>query len=295
MCSSDLTELSEMEAEGGTEADLRARQKAAEKDLTFTREQYEQELDVLDRAWEEFKSLFSRQIIEDEMLWRELEDRWGDYFDGGMGADALAQLIDRIDFDKEEITLRSMIDPPEGERPLSVQRRQKAIKRLKIVAAFNRRDEHGRRVNEPRAMILDAVPVIPPDLRPMVQLDGGRFATSDLNDLYRRVINRNNRLKRLLDLGAPRIIVNNEKRMLQEAVDALFDNGRRGRPVTGPGNRALKSLSDMLKGKQGRFRQNLLGKRVDYSGRSVIVSGPTMKFHQCGLPKLMAQIGRAHV
>ena len=282
------TELSEMEAEGGTEADLRARQKAAEKDLTFTREQYEQELDVLDRAWEEFKSLFSRQIIEDEMLWRELEDRWGDYFNGGMGADALAQLIDRIDFDKEEITLRSMIDPPEGERPLSVQRRQKSIKRLKIVAAFNRRDEHGRRVNEPRAMILDAVPVIPPDLRPMVQLDGGRFATSDLNDLYRRVINRNNRLKRLLDLGAPRIIVNNEKRMLQEAVDALFDNGRRGRPVTGPGNRALKSLSDMLKGKQGRFRQNLLGKRVDYSGRSVIVSGPTMKFHQCGLPKLMA-------
>ena len=137
-------------------------------------------------------------------------------------------------------------------------------------------------------MILDVVPVIPPELRPMVQLDGGRFATSDLNDLYRRVINRNNRLKRLLDLGAPEIIVNNEKRMLQEAVDALFDNGRRGRPVTGPGNRPLKSLSDMLKGKQGRFRQNLLGKRVDYSGRSVIVVGPTLKLHQCGLPKLMA-------
>ena len=137
-------------------------------------------------------------------------------------------------------------------------------------------------------MILDVVPVIPPELRPMVQLDGGRFATSDLNDLYRRVINRNNRLKRLLDLGAPEIIVNNEKRMLQEAVDALFDNGRRGRPVTGPGNRALKSLSDMLKGKQGRFRQNLLGKRVDYSGRSVIVSGPSLQLHQCGLPKLMA-------
>jgi DNA-directed RNA polymerase subunit beta' len=137
-------------------------------------------------------------------------------------------------------------------------------------------------------MVLDCVPVIPPDLRPMVQLDGGRFATSDLNDLYRRVINRNNRLKRLLDLGAPEIIVNNEKRMLQEAVDALFDNGRRGRPVTGPGNRPLKSLSDMLKGKQGRFRQNLLGKRVDYSGRSVIVSGPSLKLHQCGLPKLMA-------
>ncbi len=169
-----------------------------------------------------------------------------------------------------------------------MQRKQKAIKRLKIVAAFNKRDANGKRMNDPRAMILDAVPVIPPDLRPMVQLDGGRFATSDLNDLYRRVINRNNRLKRLLDLGAPEIIVNNEKRMLQEAVDALFDNGRRGRPVTGPGNRPLKSLSDMLKGKQGRFRQNLLGKRVDYSGRSVIVVGPTLKLHQCGLPKLMA-------
>ena len=182
----------------------------------------------------------------------------------------------------------SQIDPPEGQKPLSAQRKQKAIKRLKIVSAFNRRDDHGRRVNDPLAMILDVVPVIPPELRPMVQLDGGRFATSDLNDLYRRVINRNNRLKRLLDLGAPEIIVNNEKRMLQEAVDALFDNGRRGRPVTGPGNRPLKSLSDMLKGKQGRFRQNLLGKRVDYSGRSVIVVGPTLKLHQCGLPKLMA-------
>ena len=181
-----------------------------------------------------------------------------------------------------------MIDAADGRRPLSAQRRQKAIKRLKIVSAFNRRDDHGRRINDPRAMILGVVPVIPPDLRPMVQLDGGRFATSDLNDLYRRVINRNNRLKRLLDLGAPEIIINNEKRMLQEAVDALFDNGRRGRPVTGPGNRPLKSLSDMLKGKQGRFRQNLLGKRVDYSGRSVIVIGPTLQLHQCGLPKLMA-------
>ena len=222
------------------------------------------------------------------MLWRELRDRYGEYFEGGMGADALKQLIDRLDLDEEEIKLRTAIDPPDGQRPLSAQRKQKAIKRLKIVSAFNRRDDHGRRVNDPRAMILDVVPVIPPELRPMVQLDGGRFATSDLNDLYRRVINRNNRLKRLLDLGAPEIIVNNEKRMLQEAVDALFDNGRRGRPVTGPGNRPLKSLSDMLKGKQGRFRQNLLGKRVDYSGRSVIVVGPTLKLHQCGLPKLMA-------
>ncbi len=180
------------------------------------------------------------------------------------------------------------ISVSEPRRPLSQQRGQKAVKRLKILSAFNRRDEHGRLVNDPRAMILDSVPVIPPELRPMVQLDGGRFATSDLNDLYRRVINRNNRLKRLLDLGAPEIIVNNEKRMLQEAVDALFDNGRRGRAVTGPGNRPLKSLSDMLKGKQGRFRQNLLGKRVDYSGRSVIVAGPTLRLHQCGLPKLMA-------
>ncbi|HWS44473.1 MAG TPA: DNA-directed RNA polymerase subunit beta', partial [Acidimicrobiia bacterium] len=164
----------------------------------------------------------------------------------------------------------------------------KAIKRLKVVSAFNRRDDSGRTINSPMGMILDVIPVIPPDLRPMVQLDGGRFATSDLNDLYRRVINRNNRLKRLLDLGAPEIIINNEKRMLQEAVDALFDNGRRGRPVTGPGNRALKSLSDMLKGKQGRFRQNLLGKRVDYSGRSVIVVGPQLRLQQCGLPKQMA-------
>ena len=209
-------ELVEMEAEGAKESELKARAKAAEKDLQFIREQYEQELDVLNRAWDEFTGLFARQIVEEDMLWRELEDRWGDYFKGGMGADALAQLIDRINFDDEEVKLRSMIDPPEGQKPLSVQRKQKAIKRLKIVAAFNRRDQHGRRVNEPRAMILDAVPVIPPELRPMVQLDGGRFATSDLNDLYRRVINRNNRLKRLLDLGAPTIIVNNEKRMLQE-------------------------------------------------------------------------------
>ena len=281
-------ELAEIENEDGKEADLKALQKAADKDLAYLRDQYESEIDVLNRAWDEFQGLFSRQIIEDERLWTELADRWGDYFEGGMGADVLARLIDRTDFDEEEMKLREQIDPPSGEKGLSAQRKQKAIKRLKIVAAFNRRDKYGRRINDPRAMILDAVPVIPPELRPMVQLDGGRFATSDLNDLYRRVINRNNRLKRLLDLGAPGIIINNEKRMLQEAVDALFDNGRRGRPVTGPGNRPLKSLSDMLKGKQGRFRQNLLGKRVDYSGRSVIVAGPTLKFHQCGLPKIMA-------
>ncbi|MEJ5253908.1 MAG: DNA-directed RNA polymerase subunit beta' [Acidimicrobiales bacterium] len=282
------SELAELESQGAKESELNARRRAAEKDLAAIRERYEIERDLVTRAFEEFKDLFARKIIEDEMLWRELTERYGEYFEGGMGADAIARLIDRIDLDEEEQKLRAAIDPQDGQRPLSAQRKQKAIKRLKIVSAFNRRDEHGRRINDPRAMILDVVPVIPPELRPMVQLDGGRFATSDLNDLYRRVINRNNRLKRLLDLGAPEIIVNNEKRMLQEAVDALFDNGRRGRPVTGPGNRPLKSLSDMLKGKQGRFRQNLLGKRVDYSGRSVIVVGPTLKLHQCGLPKLMA-------
>ncbi len=281
-------DLARLESEGAKESELKSTRKAADKELEEIRQGYEDELELLQRVWDEFRSIHSRQIIEDEMLWRELRDRYEDYFEGGMGADAIKKLIDRIDLDEEEIKLRAAIDPQEGQKPLSVQRKQKAIKRLKIVAAFNRRDDHGHRVNNPRAMILDAVPVIPPDLRPMVQLDGGRFATSDLNDLYRRVINRNNRLKRLLDLGAPEIIVNNEQRMLQEAVDALFDNGRRGRPVSGPGNRPLKSLSDMLKGKQGRFRQNLLGKRVDYSGRSVIVVGPTLQLHQCGIPKLMA-------
>ncbi len=281
-------ELAKMEAEGAKDSELKARQRQVDKELAAIRERADAELDLVKRTFDEFRNLHSRKILEDETLWRELRDRYSDYFRGGMGAEAIASLINEIDFDEEEIKLRDAIDPTDGRRPLSVQRRQKAIKRLKIVSAFNRRDEHGRRANDPRAMILDAVPVIPPELRPMVQLDGGRFATSDLNDLYRRVINRNNRLKRLLDLGAPEIIVNNEKRMLQEAVDALFDNGRRGRPVTGPGNRPLKSLSDMLKGKQGRFRQNLLGKRVDYSGRSVIVVGPTLKLHQCGLPKQMA-------
>jgi len=281
-------ELAALEADGAKDSEIKARQRQVDKELAAIRERAEAELDLVKRSFDELRNLHSRKIIEDEQLWRELSDRYGDYFRGGMGAEAIAQLIAEIDFDVEEVKLREAIDPVDGRRPLSVQRKQKAIKRLKIVTAFNRRDEHGKRANDPRAMILDAVPVIPPELRPMVQLDGGRFATSDLNDLYRRVINRNNRLKRLLDLGAPEIIVNNEKRMLQEAVDALFDNGRRGRPVTGPGNRPLKSLSDMLKGKQGRFRQNLLGKRVDYSGRSVIVVGPTLKLHQCGLPKQMA-------
>ncbi|MBV9836915.1 MAG: DNA-directed RNA polymerase subunit beta', partial [Solirubrobacterales bacterium] len=191
-------------------------------------------------------------------------------------AEAVRDLLQQVDLDAESADLQEQVKTAKG------QKQARAVKRLKVVSAFLSSG------NKPDMMILEAVPVIPPELRPMVQLDGGRFATSDLNDLYRRVINRNNRLKRLLDLGAPEIIVNNEKRMLQEAVDALFDNGRRGRPVTGPGNRPLKSLSDMLKGKQGRFRQNLLGKRVDYSGRSVIVSGPSLRLHQCGLPKLMA-------
>ena len=263
--------------------------KPADKDLAAIRERYDAELDLLAAGLRRVQGPVRPQdhrrrdaVARAEATATATTSR------AAWAPTPSSQLIDRIDLDEEEIKLRDAIDPQEGQRPLSAQRKQKAIKRLKIVSAFNRRDEHGRRVNDPRAMILDVVPVIPPELRPMVQLDGGRFATSDLNDLYRRVINRNNRLKRLLDLGAPEIIVNNEKRMLQEAVDALFDNGRRGRPVTGPGNRPLKSLSDMLKGKQGRFRQNLLGKRVDYSGRSVIVVGPTLKLHQCGLPKLMA-------
>jgi DNA-directed RNA polymerase subunit beta' len=221
-------EASKMEGEGAKDSDVKSRGKLAEKEVTGLRDRYEAELDLLARTWDEFKDLHSRKIIDDEMLWRELRDRYGDYFEGGTGADSIKALIDRIDFDVEEARLREAIDPPEGGRkPLSAQRRQKAIKRLKIVTSFNKRDERGNRTNDPKAMILDVVPVIPPELRPMVQLDGGRFATSDLNDLYRRVINRNNRLKRLLDLGAPEIIVNNEKRMLQEAVDALFDNGRR--------------------------------------------------------------------
>ena len=280
--------LEEAEENKAKNSELQAIQDRADKDLESIHKRYDYERDSLERAWEEFNSLFRRQIIEDGELWEEMEYRWGSYFKGGMGAAAIYELIESIDFDAEEEILKIQLNPAEGQRPLSVQRRQKVIKRLRILSAFNRRDKHGRRINDPRAMILNVVPVLPPDLRPMVQLDGGRFATSDLNDLYRRVINRNNRLKRLLDIGAPVIIINNERRMLQESVDALFDNGRRARHVTGAGNRPLKSLSDSLKGKQGRFRQNLLGKRVDYSGRSVIVVGPTLRFHQCGLPKLMA-------
>jgi DNA-directed RNA polymerase subunit beta' len=277
-----------LEADGAKESELRALQRGTEKELDGVRSRFAEERELAKQAFDTFEGLHSRQIIEDEVLYREMDFRYGEYFEGGMGADAILQLIDRMDLDMEEKVMREMIDAKDGRKPLSAQRHAKFLKRLAIVQSFNRRDDQGRRLNDPRAMILEAVPVIPPDLRPMVQLDGGRFATSDLNDLYRRVINRNNRLKRLLDLGAPDIIVNNEKRMLQEAVDALFDNGRRGRPVAGQSGRPLKSLSDMLKGKQGRFRQNLLGKRVDYSGRSVIVVGPQLKLHQCGLPKMMA-------
>ncbi|MGI6684274.1 MAG: DNA-directed RNA polymerase subunit beta' [Bacillota bacterium] len=219
--------------------------------------------------------LMKKQLLT-ETEYREYRDKYGQRFQAGMGAEAIKTMLMEMDLEKLAQELRTEL------KEVSGQRKVRAIRRLEVVEAFLISK------NKPEWMILDVIPVIPPELRPMVQLDGGRFATSDLNDLYRRVINRNNRLKRLLDLGAPDIIVRNEKRMLQEAVDALIDNGRRGRPVTGPGNRPLKSLSDMLKGKQGRFRQNLLGKRVDYSGRSVIVVGPELKFHQCGLPKEMA-------
>ncbi|HEY4824762.1 MAG TPA: hypothetical protein VIH49_06895, partial [Solirubrobacteraceae bacterium] len=239
-----------------------------------TREAAVDSVNRLEQTWQLFREAEPKMVVNDEQLFRELKDRFGSpygfgvYFRGGMGAEAIRDLLRDLDLAEESRTLRETIRTSKG------QKQQRAIKRLKVCSAFVKSE------NKPEWMILEAVPVIPPELRPMVQLDGGRFATSDLNDLYRRVINRNNRLKRLLDLGAPEIIVNNEKRMLQEAVDALFDNGRRGRAVTGPGNRPLKSLSDMLKGKQGRFRQNLLGKRVDYSGRSVIVAGPSLKLHQ---------------
>ncbi|SDH64899.1 DNA-directed RNA polymerase subunit beta' [Actinokineospora alba] len=269
-------DLAQLEAEGAKSDVRRKVKEGGEREMRQLRDRAQRELDRLDEIWSTFTKLDIKQLIADEMLYRELIDRYGDYFTGSMGAEAIQTLARDFDVDAEADILRDTIRNGKGQKKL------RALKRLKVVAAFQATR------NSPMGMVLDCVPVIPPDLRPMVQLDGGRFATSDLNDLYRRVINRNNRLKRLIDLGAPEIIVNNEKRMLQEAVDALFDNGRRGRPVTGPGNRPLKSLSDLLKGKQGRFRQNLLGKRVDYSGRSVIVVGPQLKLHQCGLPKAMA-------
>ncbi len=270
------SDLAELEAEGAKSDARRKVRESAEREMNQIRRRADAEIERLEQVWDRFVKLKVADLEGDEVLYRELRDRYGLYFEGGMGAAAIQKRLETFDLEGEAENLREIIRSGKG------QRKTRALKRLKVVSNFLTTR------NSPMGMVLDCVPVIPPDLRPMVQLDGGRFATSDLNDLYRRVINRNNRLKRLLDLGAPEIIVNNEKRMLQEAVDALFDNGRRGRPVTGPGNRPLKSLSDMLKGKQGRFRQNLLGKRVDYSGRSVIVVGPQLKLHQCGLPKQMA-------
>jgi len=269
-------ELAALEAEGA-KADAKKKVKdAAEKEMALTRKGADEAIAKLERVWEDFRTLEVGALRPEDDVFHELQDRFGQYFEAHMGAESIKRRLETFDLQGEAENLRLQISEGKGQRKI------RAIKRLKVVSSFL---ETGM---SPAAMVLDVVPVIPPELRPMVQLDGGRFATSDLNDLYRRVINRNNRLRRLIDLGAPEIIVNNEKRMLQEAVDALFDNGRRGRPVTGTGNRALKSLSDMLKGKQGRFRQNLLGKRVDYSGRSVIIVGPQLKLHQCGLPKQMA-------
>jgi DNA-directed RNA polymerase subunit beta' len=270
------TELAALEAEGAKSDQKRRTKDSAEKEMSQTRKSFDEDISRLEAVWEAFRTLKVGDLKPEDAVFNELYDRYGQYFEAHMGAEAIKRRLETFDLKTESETLHLQISEGKGQKKI------RAIKRLRVVNSFLATG------NSPAAMVLDVVPVIPPELRPMVQLDGGRFATSDLNDLYRRVINRNNRLRRLLDLGAPEIIVNNEKRMLQEAVDALFDNGRRGRPVTGTGNRALKSLSDMLKGKQGRFRQNLLGKRVDYSGRSVIVVGPQLKLHQCGLPKQMA-------
>ena len=270
------SELAQLEAEGAEASQRDKLRKTAEREITAMRRRNQRALEHMDKVWDRFVSLKVGDLEGDEVLYRDMVADYGIYFKGSMGAEAIQARLRSFDLEGEASSLAEIVENGTG------QRKTRAIKRLKVVNAFRMTG------TAPESMVLDNIPVIPPDLRPMVQLDGGRFATSDLNDLYRRVINRNNRLKRLMDLGAPTIIVNNEKRMLQDAVDALFDNGRRGRPVTGVGNRPLKSLSDMLKGKQGRFRQNLLGKRVDYSGRSVIVVGPQLKLHQCGLPSQMA-------
>ena len=269
-------DLAQLESEGAEASQRDKLRKTAEREITAMRRRNQRALEHMDKVWDRFVSLKVGDLEGDEVLYRDMVADYGIYFKGSMGAEAIQARLRSFDLEGEASSLAEIVENGTG------QRKTRAIKRLKVVNAFRMTG------TAPESMVLDNIPVIPPDLRPMVQLDGGRFATSDLNDLYRRVINRNNRLKRLMDLGAPTIIVNNEKRMLQDAVDALFDNGRRGRPVTGVGNRPLKSLSDMLKGKQGRFRQNLLGKRVDYSGRSVIVVGPQLKLHQCGLPSQMA-------
>jgi DNA-directed RNA polymerase subunit beta' len=269
-------DLAALEAEGAKSDQKRRTKDGAEKEMGQIRKSFDEQIAQLDRVWDDFRNLKVGDLKPEDAVFHDLQDRFGMYFEAYMGAEAIQKRLQAFDLEAESVELHDQIANGKGQKKI------RAIKRLRVVNSFLQTG------NSPAAMVLEVVPVIPPELRPMVQLDGGRFATSDLNDLYRRVINRNNRLRRLLDLGAPEIIVNNEKRMLQEAVDALFDNGRRGRPVTGTGNRALKSLSDMLKGKQGRFRQNLLGKRVDYSGRSVIIVGPQLKLHQCGLPKQMA-------
>ncbi len=276
----DLEELKAIDENIGSMDNIKAKMEKIKKEtdslLKEEEDIYKDEVELIDRAHTFFFNLEEKMLVSDEALFKKMQEIYSDYFSGGMGAEAIKALLDRIDCQQETTELKGIIKNSKG------QKRNRAIKRLKIISAFIGSE------NKPGYMVLDVLPVIPPDLRPMVQLDGGRFATSDLNDLYRRVINRNNRLKKLLELGAPEIIINNEKRMLQEAVDALFDNGRRGRAVLGAGNRPLKSLSDMLKGKQGRFRQNLLGKRVDYSGRSVIVVNPNLEISQCGLPKEIA-------
>ena len=269
-------ELKAMENGKVPEAEVQLRKKEIEKEIKQKKAKSDEEIKIIEEAFSTLKTLKPKTLIENDTLWREMIDKYDEYFTGGMGAEAVRELVQLVDLKAEMDKLKSDLDSK------SAQRRQRAIQRMKVIKPF----ADGK--NPPEAMILEVIPVIPPELRPMVQLDGGRFATSDLNDLYRRLINRNNRLKKLIELGAPEIIISNEKRMLQESVDALFDNGRRGRAVAGAGGRGLKSLSDMLKGKQGRFRQNLLGKRVDYSARSVIVVGPHLQLQQCGLQKMMA-------
>ena len=270
------TELKSMESGGIGKPEIQFRKKEIEKEIKDRKKKYDQDVINIQDAFDRFKTLKPKELIDNDTLWSELKEKYEDYFEGGMGAEAVRDMISTVDLKAEMKKLETDLDSK------STQRRQRAIQRMKVIKPF------ADKKNPPEAMVLDVIPVIPPELRPMVQLDGGRFATSDLNDLYRRLINRNNRLKKLIELGAPDIIISNEKRMLQESVDALFDNGRRGRAVSGAGGRGLKSLSDMLKGKQGRFRQNLLGKRVDYSARSVIVVGPHLELQQCGLPKMMA-------
>ena len=269
-------EIKAMENAKVPEAEIQLRTKEIEKEIKQKKSKSDAEIKVIQEAFSTLKTLKPKTLIENDTLWREMIDKYDEYFTGGMGAEAVRELVQLVDLKSEMQKLKGDLDSK------SAQRRQRAIQRMKVIKPF----ADGK--NPPEAMILEVIPVIPPELRPMVQLDGGRFATSDLNDLYRRLINRNNRLKKLIELGAPDIIISNEKRMLQESVDALFDNGRRGRAVAGAGGRGLKSLSDMLKGKQGRFRQNLLGKRVDYSARSVIVVGPHLDLQQCGLPKMKA-------